>query len=732
MNEALASPPFGLANLTNCERELIHLAGSIQPHGVLLVLDEVTLAIQQLSANCASMFGVGIDELNDAPVAVLGGDLDAMLRTLRVSTDLAEPAPLRCRIGRDGSARTMEGAVHRHPGGGLIVELEPQPVDGASGGAGIQRLQQQMASAVQRFSGALSIALLSDAVVRSLREMTGYDRVMVYKFDADGHGEIVAEARDEALDTLIGHHYPATDIPQRARALYLRNRVRVLVDVDYTPVPIVPRNRPGSGEELDMSLCSLRSMSPLHLQYLKNMGVTGTLVLSIVREGRLWGLIACHHYSPKRVSYALRAVLEMLGEVIATRIAAIENYVQAQVEVLVRRLELRLIEATSTDGDWRQALFRNPRELLQPLAASGAALIYDGELMTAGEVPSSPELRALVQWLETQRFDLVYACSSVVRKNPALAAIASTASGVLAVRLSPARPDYLLWLRAEQPCEYTWAGDPAKPLVNDDPMMLSPRRSFAAWSEIVRGTAAPWTRAEAVLARAFGSSLADIIVQIQAVRLLIAKHQLEVVRSQVVNSRDAVIVADAESRILFTNESFTRMLDGSTATLDRLEDLAALFDAPTAARAGLQLLENERVPWRGELTLSSARSEPMPISVRADVVAGQGAAILGYIVILGDLSGKKHAESARRHFERSIQQTERDEALTRLELQSANLLRPPDAVIGAILANANVAAMEISDAAGEDAVAPMLEELELSAQRAATLYSRFRTYLGED
>ncbi|MDO9355538.1 MAG: GAF domain-containing protein, partial [Solirubrobacteraceae bacterium] len=329
--------------------------------------------------------------------------------------------------------------------------------------------------------------------------MLGYDRVMVYKFDPDGHGKIIAEARDPRLESLLGHHYPATDIPQRARELYLRNRLRVLVDVHYVPSPLVPRRLPGADEELDMSMCQLRSMSPLHLQYLKNMGVTATLVVSLVREGKLWGLIACHHYSPKNLRFAVRAAADLLAEITSTRIAAIENYAHAQVAIQVRRLEQRLVEATSTEGDWRLALFRNPRTVLQPLEATGAALFHEGELLTAGEAPSTAELRALMQWIETQPRDGVeglFSCSSVARANPALDTLTPTASGVLAVKLSTSRPDYLMWFRKEQLLTVTWAGDPSKPMVANNPLELSPRSSFAAWSEIVRGTALPWSNSE--------------------------------------------------------------------------------------------------------------------------------------------------------------------------------------------------------------------------------------------
>jgi chemotaxis family two-component system sensor kinase Cph1 len=252
---------------------------------------------------------------------------------------------------------------------------------------------------------------------------------------------------------------------------------------------------------LDMSMCYLRSMSPLHLQYLRNMGVTGTLVVSLVREGKLWGLIACHHYSPRNLRYALRAACDLLAEVVSTRIAAIENYAHAQVAMLVRRLEQRLIEATSTEGDWRLALFRNPRTLLQPLEATGAALFHDGEVLTCGEVPSTPELRALCTlgrragWADPRwpahRSARPPGAGSASRPPPAACWRSSCPT---------TRPDYLMWFRKEQLLTVTWAGDPTKPMVDNDPLQLSPRRSFAAWSEIVRGTALPWTSAELAMA----------------------------------------------------------------------------------------------------------------------------------------------------------------------------------------------------------------------------------------
>jgi PAS domain S-box-containing protein len=719
----LHSPPFGRADLTNCERELIHLAGSIQPHGVLLVLREPDLVVVQATANAAAMLGRAVDELLGRGVGVLAGDLEHQVRRLLDGHDLATPQPLQCHVLRQGRRSSLEGLAHRHPGGGLIVELEPieprpDAID-AIGGDADAAMMDQLAEGVQRFGGASSIGLLSDAAVKVFRDLTGYDRVMVYQFDPDGHGKIIAEARDPRLESLLGHHYPASDIPQRARELYIRNRVRVLVDARYEPVPLVPAVSPITGQDLDMSLCHLRSMSPLHTQYLKNMGVTATLVASLVRDGRLWGLVAAHHYAPRRLRYAVRAASELLAEVISTRIAAIENYAHAQVAILVRRLEQRLVEATSTEGDWRLALFRNPRTLLQPLEASGAALFHDGEILSSGEVPSTPELRALVQWVDAQADTGVpFACSSVARENPSLDTLTPVASGVLAVRLSNSRPDYLMWFRKEQLQSVTWAGDPNKPVVGNDPLELSPRRSFAAWSEIVRGTALPWTDAELILARAIGTALVDIILQVHAVRLLVAEHQLAQTRATVQNSAEPVAVADAAGRVLMTNAAFLRLVGRGDDELRSLVDIAGLFTQPEFVRLTLGSLATAHQPWRGELAVQRADGAPLPVSVRAEVVPGRDGSVLGFILIVLDLSDSKRADEARHHLEQS--------------LAVVPLARETDQVIGAILTNASLAAMDIADGPGGPSVAPLLEEIEASAQRATALYGQIRAFAAKD
>ncbi len=709
-----SQPESGAVNLINCELEPIHLIGAVQSHGVLLSVREADGVIIQASRNTLPVLCLPHAEVIDLPLAALGGDLSESVQHLCRSGPLTEPVALQCVLMSQGNRRRFEGAVHRPSPGVVVVELEAlDPVPGLEGLTDLspEALAGTLSAAVQRFSSAPSVGTLADGIVQALRDLTGYDRVMVYRFDPDGHGKVIAESRHPRLAPFLGHHYPASDIPQRARALYLRNRVRMLVNVDDEPQLLDPPLLRPSGEHLDMSMCSLRSMSPIHMQYLRNMGVTASFSASLVRDGQLWGLVTAHHHAPRYLRRTVRAAAELLSEVASTRLAAIENYAHAQVALMVRRLEQRLVEATSTEGDWRYAIFRNPRTLLQPLEATGAALIYDGELLTSGEVPSTPELRALVSWIDGQGRPEPFACSSVGKAEPSLASLTPTASGVLAVRLSTSRPDYLLWLRKEQLLTVTWAGNPAKPM-GDNPLELSPRRSFDAWSEIVRGTALPWSSTETALARAIGVALVDIIVQVQAVRLLIAEHQLSQVRGAVAGAREPVIVADVNGNVILANEAFLAL---SPQPVQRGERLSERFVEPALVEHALDDLRAVPQTWRRHIELRGDEG-PLPVAARAEVVTGRDGLRLGFIVALEDLREVRRTAQAREQLEVSLRQAAR--------------LRPldTDEVVTAILTNASLAAMDIAETPGGPPVAGLLNEVEASTRRAAALYAQIRRF----
>ena len=344
----------------------------------MLIVREPDRVIVQASDNAAAFLNLG-DDIIGRSLDDLPGDLAARIRPHLGDPLHRIPRAVRCRIGQP--AAEFDGLLHRPPDGGLIVELERAgpPVD----------LSRHVDRAVHTILTASSLRILCDSTAKIFKDLTGYDRVMVYRFDDQGHGEVFSERRQPKLEAYLGNRYPASDIPQIARRLYERNRVRVLVDVGYTPVPLRPARSPITGQDLDMSMCFLRSMSPIHIQYLQNMGVGATLVVSLMVGGKLWGLIACHHYVPRFAHFEVRAVCELLAEAIGTRIAALESFVQAQAELSVRRLEQRMIEAISREGDWKLALFDGSKSVLQHVGATGAALLFEDEVHTVGDVPGT-------------------------------------------------------------------------------------------------------------------------------------------------------------------------------------------------------------------------------------------------------------------------------------------------------------------------------------------------------
>jgi len=700
----LPIPAFGQADLSNCEREQIQLAGSIQPYGALLVVSEPDFIVVQASANACDF--LGFDRLLGKSLSALEGDL--LLRILPHVNDPLHTIPVgvRCCVGNPSGA--FDGLVHRPPDGGLVIELE-------RAGPAID-LYPHLEAALHKIRTASSLHGLCDETARIFRDLTGYDRVMVYRFDDEGHGEVFSEERKPELEAYLGNRYPASDIPQIARRLYERNRIRLLVDIEYSPVPLRPRLSPLTGRDLDMSLCFLRSMSPIHVQYLKNMGVCATLVVSILVGGRLWGLIACHHYVPRFVHFELRAVSELLAEAVATRITALESFVQAQSELFVRRLEQRMAEAISCDGDWKVALFDGSPSLLQPLGASGAALLFEGQVLTLGDVPGTQQIRDIGNWLDGRPRASVIATASLGLEQPDFQPLTAVASGVLATPVSNSPGEYLIWFRPEQIRTVTWGGDPMKPvLIGNDPAELSPRRSFARWHQLVEGTSENWSAADLSAARLIGDIVTDVVLQFRSVRMLIARHQLDHVSRQVQLSDQPVIVADPKGLILLTNEAFERLLRPGHPHIQWLDDLAQFFSEPVDARRSLRDLLRRGKTWRGEVSLHTDAGATRSLMIRADPVFSSPEHMLGFVLLFTDLAERKAADTARRRFQEGVIEHHR---LARIDSKAG---LPYRNLLSSVLENAQLAALEITYGVEVSRMPEMLESVRASVGRTADL-----------
>jgi PAS domain-containing protein len=353
--------------------------------------------------------------------------------------------------------------------------------------------------------------------------------------------------------------------------------------------------------------------------------------------------------------------------------------------------------------------------------ASGAVLACDGELLTAGDVPSTAEVRALIDWVAAQpAAGGVFASASVVRDAPELESLAATASGVLAVELSRPDREYLVWLRGEQLREVRWAGNPHKPVLpGNDPRELSPRRSFAVWTELVRGTARPWSPADVGTAQAVGASLRDVALQVRSMSYLITEDRLARQRRALQASGDGVLIADGVGRIRFVNEAFSRLFRRPHAHLADLGDLPPLFREPA----------EDRRSWRGELPLDAGAGQSVPLAVRADVIPRlDGAGALGYIVLITNLSERREADAALDRVQRAILDVQRP--LAAPEIRTGGNAEFQE-LIHAVLASASLAVMEVAEETDGPAVVPTLDGLEASTKRAADLALQMIAYASE-
>jgi chemotaxis family two-component system sensor kinase Cph1 len=495
--------------LTNCDREPIHIPGLVQPYGFLLCLDEATKQIVQASENVEAHAGISADELLHKGLERLLGpdrlaDIQALWPTLGTT-----PKLLGARLDYVKGQPFFKLILHRYDG---LLWVEFEPVAEAEVSAldlpslNLTLAQMLEANTVQEFS---------QRAVEHVREITGFARVGMYRFAPDESGEMIAEAKRDDLDPLLGLHYPATDIPQQARAMYLKNWLRFIPDVDYLAAPLVPVRTPSTGRPPDMTHSVLRSVSPIHIQYLKNMGVAATMTISVIQDGKLWGMIMCHHDSPRLISFELRELCLFIAKTFSALLPTKEQLEQSAYQLRIQEAKTRLFEQMGRQSNFLAGLYQQPTTLLDVFDCGGAAIFFEGELITLGHTPTEPQLLELLDWLrENVRQDVFYT-DSYAHHNPAGRAMRATASGLLAITLAQEPGDYIIWFRPEVLQNVAWAGKNEKvEKMDDGQLFLSPRQSFAAWSQEVENTAAPWLPLEVEAARAIRLHISDIRVKI--------------------------------------------------------------------------------------------------------------------------------------------------------------------------------------------------------------------------
>lgn len=475
---------FGEADLTSCDRELIHSPGSIQPHGVLLVFDRKGLNIRGYAGD--TDFLMGLDPAKPLSLSLNNLFNDQVLLPILERLNEASPkiSPF---ILLGLSTRTgmfpLDATIHAHQDVG-IIELEAARRTPSVAGSTLAQVKL-MTSLLQSTN---NVGELCDAAARQMRQTTGFDRVMVYEFLPDGCGKVVAEDKVDGLESYLGMHYPASDIPKQARELFRRNTLRLIPNVNYTPFPLEPQHS-GPDGAVDMSDCVLRSVSPIHLEYLRNMGVTASMALSILRDDQLWGIIILHNYTPRYVAADLRIVCEMFAQIFALNLDAKIEMDEARRQIHSTSLCQAVIRQAQHAADIAQALINNANLLFELIPATGFAVLLDGQLHTCGNTPPADFIGDLLVWLNS-RSAKMFATEHLSKDFPPAAPFAAMASGVLADAISDASGGWVVWFRGELVQPMTWAGNPEKN--EDDEGRLTPRQSFAAWQDDVRGKSLAW------------------------------------------------------------------------------------------------------------------------------------------------------------------------------------------------------------------------------------------------
>ncbi|WP_271251823.1 ATP-binding protein [Pseudanabaena sp. Chao 1811] len=476
-----------------CDREQIHLLGHIQSHGVLLSILEADLRIMQVSENAIHFFGKNAISLINQPLNAIfsQSQINTLLSfTTHQNLEVFNPIKLSVQINRKKC--WFQGIMHRADGL-LILELEPLSED-PTPNLGFYYLAKSAAINVRE---AKDFDEISDLLVKEIRKITGYDRVLIYKFDLDNSGVVIAESKAEELEPLLGLHYPAFDIPELARKLYYRNWLRLIVDLNCQPVPIIPLNNPITQKPLDLSLSTLRSVSSFHVKYLQKMGVSASLGISLINSGKLWGLIVCHHYSPKYIDYETRKTCEFLGQIMSVEIVhKHEQYLkkaQDNIKFIQTKLKQDILEGYQLVN---YTFLQDIEKLLDLVNANGAIICFGDRISEIGTCPPPTFVSNLLEWLEQKSQDVFYT-NCLSQLLPEAMEFKDRASGLLSISIKLNHTSYhIIWLRSEVVQTVNWAGDPSKLLDIDDDFDPSPRRSFELWKETVRAKSLPWDEVE--------------------------------------------------------------------------------------------------------------------------------------------------------------------------------------------------------------------------------------------
>lgn len=461
-------PPFGAAHGT-----------AVQPHGALLVIDLDTFTIIEVSSNVFEILAITADNLLGASIeSLVGADAAASFRRL-LDADGTVANPTAVQVNE----RAFDAIVHRSGSAG-IVEFEPWLAASRSAASA------SVYGAFHRLASATNSTMLWENAVREFRTITGFDRVMIYQFSADGHGQVVADEHADGMESYLGMRYPASDIPDQTRELYRTLLSRTIVGLEQPAASMIAL--PGASPATDLSHAGLRTASPHHRQFMQALGQASTLSFSLIHNGELVGIITCAHRTPRWASYALRQGLEILANQLALHVSSMNAIESLSRLVQVRSTRAALLAQAQASDDIAQSLVGGRLTLLDLISADAAAVSLGGVTTSMGAVPSYLELSAVVNYLCAAGNTTVVVTDDLARTHPQLARIMPGIAGVVVVPLGGSGlsdGNYLAWFRREVVQSVRWLGDQA---ASTRLAAELPPGSVSSWSELISGNSLPW------------------------------------------------------------------------------------------------------------------------------------------------------------------------------------------------------------------------------------------------
>ena len=506
-----------MVDLSNCDKEPIHLVGKIQRYGFLLVVDKKTGIIEQASENVEEYLGLSFSALLGRPLASLLNPKEYAILEQHLNAE-DKPCP---------QLFTLAGhpffCLMHTSGGQLLLEGEPyQPLADKDILEATERLLM-LQHTINRLE---SVEQITDKIAAAVHHILGYDRVLVFQFDQDWNAAVIAERINPGIHSFEGHHFPATDIPLPARELFRVKHVRHIPDVLAMPVPLSPAPDSGEATPVDLTKSELRYPSTIHLEYLRNMEVMASLSLSILVKGKLWGMISAHHQQPKFINYWQRQWCNQLAKVCSNMLLANLETQNIQQLEQYKQAQQKLVKQVAASGDLFKGLFDQEFNILNITESSGVALLLDNKVVSLGITPDKAALLDLAEWLSNSNSDSVFYTRELSQHVKAAEAYQPQGSGLLALEISRYNKEYLLFFKPEIKSKRIWAGDPHKPLAENEGK-ISPRKSFRKWEEVIKGKSQPWARNEVEVSQHLVKDLVAIRLRNQARQLKVLSDGLK-------------------------------------------------------------------------------------------------------------------------------------------------------------------------------------------------------------